>query len=62
MSKQEPVGVTGIWLRRNGNDRTEVLVERNGQWWLVIDEYGETISHIVEPEGILKGKPDRIAA
>lgn len=59
MAKQEPVPVSGIWLRSRGTD-IEVLVEREGQWYVVIEEYGNSISHIVEPLGILKGKPDPV--
>lgn len=57
--KHEPVAVGGIWLRSIG-DNIEVLVERDGQWYVVIQEYGNTISHIVEPLGILNGKPDQV--
>jgi hypothetical protein len=59
MAKQEPVAVSGIWLRSRGT-YMEVLVERDGEWYVVIEEYGNSISHIVEPLGILKGKPDPI--
>lgn len=57
--KQDPVPVGGIWLRSRGT-YMEVLVERDGQWYVVIEEYGESISHIVEPLGILNGKVDPV--
>ncbi len=47
-----------IWLRTIG-ERVQVLVERDGAWRLVIDEYHDgPISHIVEPEGIANAPLD----
>jgi hypothetical protein len=51
---QQPIEVSGIWLRLNDDDnRIEVLAEVDGDWRLVITEYnGGLFSHIVEPLGI----------
>ncbi len=51
------ISVSGVWLRRVGDD-IQVLVETNGRWKLVITELMDgQISHIVEPAGI-KNAPD----
>lgn len=60
MPKQEPIEISGIWLRSSGNN-IEVLVERDGQWYSVIREYmGGSISHITEPLGILNARLDTV--
>lgn len=56
------VTITGLWIRNHG-DVLEVLVERDGEWRLVLSELGwdgenGNISHIVEPLGLRRGKPD----
>jgi len=55
--KQEPVCVTGVWLKNLG-DEIIVSVEVDGAWVDVITEYvGRmefAVSHIVEPLGIRK--------
>lgn len=58
-SLQEPVAVQGVWLDAHSG-RIRVRVEVNGVWLNVIDEPNMDrchISHIVEPSGILQGKP-----
>lgn len=56
--RQEAVPITGVWLRRIG-DTAEVLVERDGRWFLVIDELADgNYSHMVEPAGILQAPLD----
>jgi hypothetical protein len=59
MSKREPpIGITGVWLRRRGDD-AEVLVEVDGVWRLVIAEYYDgAFSHITEQSGIRKAPAD----
>jgi hypothetical protein len=60
----EPVPVTGIWLRNIvigpvDVPTIEVLAEIDGEWRLVIDEMGEgPISHIVEPGGMRSAPRD----
>lgn len=51
-TNQLPVYVTGIWLRRIGND-IEVLAQISGEWVPLISEhYQNSMSHIIEPLGI----------
>lgn len=60
MGRQDPVPVTGIWLRRIGSE-IHVLAELDGEWRLVIvDTPDGPISHIVEPAGMLQSPIDRI--
>lgn len=51
------VPVTGVWLRTDG-PWMEVLAEMDGQWRVIIRTYAplneQTISHIVEPLGMLQ--------
>lgn len=58
---QEPVPVSGIWLR-TVSDGLQVLAEVEGKWRIVIEEAASTedlmMSHIVEPSGILDGDID----
>lgn len=53
--------VSGVWLRTLGG-QMQVLVEIDGVWRLVIDEYAplreQSISHIVEPSGMLAAPVD----
>jgi hypothetical protein len=50
----EPVPITGLWLRREGDDAV-ALVEVNGEWRKVITERLDgAFSHIAEQSGILK--------
>lgn len=59
---QEPVPVTGVWLRVSGGapdsayDVVEVLVEVDGSWRQVVVDRACSgpVSHIVEPSGIRK--------
>lgn len=62
MALQEPVAISGLWLRRFGAGDIQVLIERDGQWYLAINEYGETISHICEPLGMLNAPRDPLPA
>lgn len=58
-SMQEPISIQGVWLDAHSG-RIRVRVEVNGVWLNVIDEPNmreSHISHIVEPSGILNGKP-----
>jgi hypothetical protein len=55
------IEVSGIWLRGAGTDHVQVLAEVDGEWRVVIpperihaDGTIQTISHIVEPDGIAK--------
>lgn len=42
------IPITGIWLRRIG-DKAQVLIEINGKWRLVVEEYCDaSFSHIAE--------------
>jgi hypothetical protein len=53
--------ITGLWLRTTLAGRVEILFERDGHWWLAIDEAnGDNISHIVEPNGMAGSPPDPI--
>lgn len=60
---RKTVSISGLWLRTTG-DRIQVLVERAGVWYLVIDKYGPlnemSISHIVEPSGIEQASEDTL--
>jgi hypothetical protein len=60
---QEPIVITGIWLRSEGRDRIVLEVELPGvddasprRWVRLLSEHvadvGGVISHIVEPNGI----------
>lgn len=54
--------VTGIMLRTDSDDIV-VEAEINGEWREVIREYAAdnaSISHIVEPLGMLKAPPSRL--
>ena len=55
---KESVQVTGIWLDAYSG-RIRVRAEVGGEWKTVIDttDNGGHISHIVEPSGMVKGKP-----
>jgi hypothetical protein len=67
---QEPVAVTGLWTRTRidttsdgRKDTIEVLLEIDGKWMLVQSHplhmpIDQMISHITEPLGIQKSKPD----
>lgn len=62
--RQEPVPVTGCWLRVF-KGRIEVLLEVDGEWKIVHSERpdpsGESIcSAIAEPGAIRKGTPDPV--
>lgn len=50
------ITTTGVWLRNDG-PWLEVLVEVDGEWRVAIREYApldaQSISHIVEPLGIM---------
>ena len=49
------VPVSGIWVRRIGDD-IQLLAEIDEQWRLIaIDPLDGHLSHIVEPSGILSG-------
>jgi hypothetical protein len=49
----EPVPITGLWLRREGDDAV-VLVEVDGEWRKVITErFDGAFSHIAESTYIL---------
>ncbi len=53
--------VAGIWLRTTLDGRIEVLVEYEDHWRLIVDEkYGDNISHIVEPLGVLTAPLDPV--
>jgi hypothetical protein len=55
---QDPVAVTGVWLRRIGA-HAEVLAEVDGQWRLLAREYLDSnFSHIVEPSLIRRAQID----
>jgi len=48
VAKSPPEPVTAVWLRHLG-DQAQVLVEVNGQWRLIIEEFHEgPFSHIAE--------------
>ncbi len=52
------VTINGVWLRPM-RDRLEVLVERFGAWYVVIDQpKGDVLSQIVYPPGIEKAPLD----
>lgn len=55
VSKQEPIAITGLWLRNLG-DHVIVEVEIDGEWHQVIREFCGPVecafSHIIEPDGI----------
>ncbi len=57
--KLEPIEVTGVWLRREG-DQAVLLVEVEGEWLIACREAldGGPFSHVVEPAGIASGEPD----
>ena len=60
MGKQEPILISGLWIRKFDEDHIQVLLEIDNEWKLILDEplFG-SISHIVEPLGIRTyGKPD----
>lgn len=67
---QDPIGVTGVWLRTSGGEsgpdrRLEVLVEVNGTWRLIQSEptnHAGQISHITEPLGIVYAPADPVTA
>lgn len=62
------ITIEGVWLRTVGS-QSQVLVQIDGQWRLVI---GETIftadgklapvSHIVEPSGVMASPVDKVTA
>ena len=58
---QSPIAITGVWLRRF-RDHIEVLIERGGVWYQVMEETNADgpISHIVEPAGMLKAPVDKL--
>jgi hypothetical protein len=50
----DPIPITGVWLRRIG-DEAQVLVEIDGKWRMCVTEpLDGNFSHIVEPSGIIK--------
>lgn len=56
--RHPPVEITGLWLRRIGDD-AEVLIEVNGEWRKVIAErYDGAFSHIAEQPAMLKAPAD----
>jgi hypothetical protein len=58
---QTPIPVTGIWLRREGDDAV-VLAEVDGRWRRLIGEALDgQFSHIIEPSGITKAPTDDAA-
>lgn len=61
MSKRhEPVPITGLWLRREGDDAV-ALVEVNGEWRKVIAERCDgAFSHITEQSGIMQSPVDTL--
>ena len=49
---EKPVSITGVWLRRKG-DQVVVAIEVHGYWVeLVSEHYEGNFSHIVEPSGM----------
>ena len=66
---KEPISITGVWLRNLGSEsgpkRTEVLVEVEGVWRMVVSYTNIdqcTCSHIVEPAGIRSSPADLLTA
>jgi hypothetical protein len=57
-----PIGVTGIWLKRIG-DQVIVEAEIGGSWVSVIEEFVDCpFSHIVEPGGMERRYMDMLRA
>lgn len=56
MASSEPVPVTGLWLRKIG-DQVQMLAEIDGAWRLIWEEHQEgPFSAICEARGF-RGKP-----
>ena len=52
MSKQKPIEIGGVMLRKSGSD-TVVEIDVGGTWYEVIRERSDgQFSHIVEPSGM----------
>jgi len=61
MSDRKQTTIGGVWLR-TFQSRIQVLVERDGKWHLVINEFCEgPISHIAEPGAIDAAAIDEVA-
>ena len=61
-NREPPIGITGLWLRREGNDAV-VLVEVDGEWRKVIVEYWDgAYSHISEQAAIRKAPVDEVTS
>ncbi len=61
MNLHDTVSVTGIWLRRIGDD-IQVLAEIDGAWRIVIVELHDgQFSHIAEPRWMLKCPLDTVS-
>lgn len=59
MAKQD-LKITAVWLRRIG-DEAQVLLEIDGQWRLVIQEYWDgSYSHIAEAVSPNRWPPDPV--
>lgn len=60
MSNKQPVTITAVWVRNIG-EQLETLVEIDGEFVKILDEYCGpmefVISHIVEGRGILSAQP-----
>ena len=53
MNQKEPICITGLWLRRIG-ENVEVLIERDDQWYRILRENIEgNFSEIVESAGMV---------
>ena len=49
---EHPISITAIWLRKIG-DYTEVLFEKDEEWFLAIREPSESnFSHLLEANGM----------
>ena len=58
MNKKQPIGITGLWLRRLG-DHVHALVEVDGKWRHVITEHFDgPFSHIAEVGSIENAPAD----
>ncbi|HET8908133.1 MAG TPA: hypothetical protein VFN11_14335 [Ktedonobacterales bacterium] len=52
---QDPISITGLWMRTIKANEIEVLIEVDGSWYRVMQEpYTNecVISHIMEPLGM----------
>lgn len=59
----DPIALSGVWLRTTLTGRIEVLVEHAGRWKLAINvQNGDNISYIVEPEGMLAAPDDPLTS